>query len=143
MILFRLRSVYIAVIVAMILLNLPTAFADQLNMCALCGTEISAEKNVFVLKFKDGTTQTYGCPLCGLTMMGGLGVVSADTQDFLSKRMVKAETAYYLMDTEIGFCCEPHWLSFASKQQAEKFSLGFGGQVLTYEEALKYKHHQH
>jgi nitrous oxide reductase accessory protein NosL len=42
-----------------------------------------------------------------------------------------------LRGTEIGFCCEPYWLAFANKEEAEKFAKGFGGEVLDFEAALK------
>lgn len=128
------------------LLIAPTlSVAENVGSCGLCGTEITAGSNLFEIKYKNGTTQTYGCPACGLTMMHSPEVASAQTMDFLSRKMLDAKNAYYLKDTEVGYCCEPHWLSFETKENAEKFAKGFGGKVLSYQQAIKAKnlHHQH
>ncbi len=121
------------------------SLAEKAEICGLCGTEITAGSNLFELQFKDGSTQTYGCPACGLTMMKSPEVISAKTMDFLSRKMLDAKKAYYLKDTDVGYCCEPHWLSFDSKENAEKFAKGFGGEVLSYQQAIQAKsfHEEH
>ena len=105
--------------------------------CPLCEKRITRSSAVFTVVYEDGKKKTLGCPHCGLAEVKKGKVKRAMAMDFLRKKMIDAKSAWYLKGTEIGFCCEPYWLSFGSKEEAEKFSKGFGGKVLSYEEALK------
>jgi hypothetical protein len=116
------------------------ATAEQTGECGLCGGPITESNNPFVIVGADGTEQKYGCPGCGLEVLGKMDMDARDrakVQDFLRRTMIDANQAWYLRGTEIGFCCEPYWLAFANKEEAEKFAKGFGGEVLDFEAALK------
>jgi len=122
---------------------IPFAFGEEAEMCGVCGTPIQAGSIIFEITYDDGKKEKLGCPGCGISMMSGKGIKSAVTMDFLSREMIDAKKAYYLKDTEVGYCCKPNWLSFKSKSDAEKFSKGFGGEVISYEQAIKEKHGMH
>lgn len=116
-------------------LGLSTAQAADLE-CGLCLTEVTEASAKFEITFADGRRETYGCPHCGLIMMTNHEVKDATATDFLRRTTLDAKDAFYLKGTDIGFCCQPHWLSFASREDAEKFAKGFGGKVMDYDEAM-------
>ncbi len=114
-----------------------TATAARAEECAVCGKEIGPANATFKVEYADGKQETYGCPHCGFTAMQGREVKSATTTDFLRRTTIDARTAWYLRGSEVGYCCEPSWLSFATQEEAEKFARGFGGEVLDYDAASK------
>ena len=54
---------------------------------------------------------------------------------FIYGRIVNARNASYLVKSDITLCCQPNYLCFASTQDALKFQNGFGGQIMTFDEA--------
>lgn len=128
-----------------LMLSLLMAFATasvsfaggKVKACPKCGKEIRTENARFYVVYKDGKKETFGCPHCGLSEINKGGVKSAMATDFLRGKKLDAKSAFYLKGSEFGTCCTPYWLTFSSKDEAEKFSKGFGGKVLTYDEALK------
>ncbi len=122
--------------------------AEEARECGKCGGAITDTNNVFMITGQDAPEQEFGCPGCGLAVLAKMPpeqYANAKAQDFLRRTMIDAQTAWYLRGTEIGFCCEPYWLAFASKDEAEKFAKGFGGEVLDFESAIKLapKDHDH
>jgi hypothetical protein len=120
-----------------LLFAMPVSAADQ--ECGVCGLEITPSSNVFTLTHADGTTQTYGCPGCGLYALHAIdndNSVRAEAQDFLARTPIDARAAWYVRGSSVGFCCEVSWLAFATREDAERFSTGFGGEVLDFEVAL-------
>lgn len=113
--------------------------AGKGKTCPKCGKEIQTQSARFYVVYKDGKKESFGCPHCGLSEINNGNVKSAKATDFLRGKKINAEKAFYLKGSEFGTCCTPYWLSFSSKDEAEKFSKGFGGTVMTYEEALKDK----
>ncbi len=113
--------------------------AGKGNTCAKCGKEIQTQNARFYVVYKDGKKESFGCPHCGLSEVNKGNVKSAKATDFLRGKKIDAEKAFFLKGSDFGTCCAPYWLSFSSKDEAEKFSKGFGGTVMTYEEALKDK----
>lgn len=116
------------------------AMAETLGQCEMCGKPVTESSNWFIIQKHGGEEKTYGCAGCGLSALAGMSadaVAEAKAEDFLRRTLIDAEDAYYLRGSEIGFCCEPYWLAFASREEAEKFARGFGGEVLNFEEALE------
>lgn len=113
--------------------------AGKGKTCSKCGKEIQTENARFYAVYKDGRKESFGCPHCGLSEVNKGDVKSAKATDFLRGKKIAAKKAFYLKGSEFGTCCAPYWLSFSSKDEAEKFSKGFGGTVMTYDEALKDK----
>lgn len=127
---------FLSIICMLALSSISTAALAEGEMCSLCATNVDESSSLFVVNFKDGRSTEFGCPGCGLKVVSVSDVKSVKTMDFLTRKMIDAESAYYLKGTEIGFCCQPNWLSFDSKENAEKFSKGFGGEVLDYKQAV-------
>lgn len=118
-----------------------SAHAQTAGTCGMCDKPLVVGSVVFEVTYADGKKETFGCPGCGLSMMKDKKIKSASTMDFLSREFIDAKSAYYLKGSEVGSCCEPHWLSFKTKSDAEKFSKGFGGTVLSYEQAVQAVQH--
>lgn len=133
------RNIMWVILVALMWLPLST-MAETLGQCEVCGKAVTESSNWFIIAKQGGEEITYGCAGCGLSALAGMSqddVVAARAEDFLRRVLIDAEDAYYLRDSEVGFCCEPYWLAFASREEAEKFADGFGGEILDYEAALK------
>ncbi|GLO64528.1 DeoR family transcriptional regulator [Oceanobacillus kimchii] len=80
------------------------------------------------------------CSHCGMLRHDQLGekVSQALCHDFLTNITVSAKMAWFVMDTTLQMnCCEPQILSFSKKDLADKFTKGFGGKVLSFEEAMQ------
>jgi hypothetical protein len=103
--------------------------------CPTCGSEVGGAK--FSVTLNSGKETVYSCPRCALLDADVKGAKALKATDFLTRTAIDGREAFYLVGTSYGDCCPPFWLSFANREDAEKFSKGFGGRVLTYEEALK------
>ncbi len=102
--------------------------------CPVCGTPPGPVR--FVVEGADGARTVFACPRCAFQSLDMGTVRRATATDFLSRDTVDAKKAFYLRNTSYGACCPPFWLSFAHREDAEKFARGFGGKVLEYEEAV-------
>lgn len=124
---------------ALLLATAPGAMAEPPQdpggeRCPVCGTPPGGVR--FVVEGEDGTRTVYACPRCAFQSLDPGTVRRAVATDFLSRETVDARKAFYLRNTSYGACCPPFWLSFASREDAEKFARGFGGKVLDYEAAV-------
>jgi DNA-directed RNA polymerase subunit RPC12/RpoP len=131
------RFLALLVSILMIFVMASASFAGAKDVCPKCGKEIQTQNAKFYVVYEDGKKDSFGCPHCGLSEVNKGNVKSAKATDFMRGKKIDAEKAFYLKGSEFGTCCAPYWLSFSSKDEAEKFSKGFGGTVMTYEEALK------
>jgi predicted RNA-binding Zn-ribbon protein involved in translation (DUF1610 family) len=102
--------------------------------CPVCGTETGAAR--FTVTLKDGKEKIYACPRCAMLDVDVREARALSATDFLSRKTVDGRKAFYLAKTSYGECCPPFWLSFATREDAERFAKGFGGQVLGFDEAL-------
>ena len=66
--------------------------------------------------------------------MGGARELMAT--DFLTGVVMDARRAAFLINSSVKLCCSPAVLCFEHREDAGRFSLGFGGQVHTYSEIL-------
>lgn len=121
----------------------PNAARAVPGSCAMCSTPVN-DRTVMVIQTRSRGQLTTCCPHCGLMMAQMLDNVDLILgRDFLHGRMINALDAYFLIGADIGLCCAPSTLCFHTKQDAERFRLGFSGDVLTYDEAVKRLRHQH
>jgi hypothetical protein len=76
---------------------------------------------------------------CGLTLHLRLKekFKSAMATDLLSNRSVDAQKAFFIYKSTVITDMAPGFIAFATKTNAEKFQKGFGGQVVSYQEALE------
>ncbi|MCU0466278.1 MAG: DeoR family transcriptional regulator [Anaerolineae bacterium] len=102
--------------------------------CEMCG--VAAVRMPFTIRASQQVL-TACCAHCGLMMLHGLeDVASLLTTDFLYNRTVSAKSAAYVVGSSVQICCAPSVLSFTCREDAERFSHGFGGTVMDYEQAL-------
>lgn len=108
--------------------------------CAMCGKPVS-QRTVFIVKFENGEEKRACCAHCGLMLQSRTqSVWQTMTADYLYGHMISAVQAYYVIGSEVTICCVPSVLAFGSKQEAEKFQKGFGGQLLSMNDTLHYLH---
>lgn len=87
----------------------------------------------------DATTAVACCAACGLRQ----AIVQSGTTrilvgDQISGRMLRAEEAYFLINSLATPCCKPSLLSFASEYEVALFQAGFGGSIARLDEALEF-----
>jgi len=108
--------------------------------CALCHKP-EVTRTAFIIYNIGGEMVQACCPHCGLFLLSKLPTtVLALSTDFLYGKMVNAQYASYLIQSAVNYCCVPSLLSFANREDAEKFQKGFGGQVMNFEQT---RHHLH
>lgn len=106
-----------------------------LQVCHLCDAPIS-ERTQVIIQPVQGEPMYACCPHCGLLLLAdGVQPISILVKDFIYGRMVNARTAAYLVNSDITLCCQPNYLCFACADDALKFQAGFGGQMMTFDEA--------
>jgi hypothetical protein len=76
---------------------------------------------------------------CGLTLHLRLKekFKSATATDLLSNRSFDAQKGFYVYKSTVITDMAPGFISFLTRVNAEKFQKGFGGKVVTYQEALE------
>ncbi len=106
-----------------------------LQRCRLCDAPVS-ERTQVIIQPAHGEPLYACCPHCGLLLLAdSIQPISILAKDFIYGRMVNARNASYLVNSDITLCCQPNYLCFASTQDALKFQNGFGGQIMTFDEA--------
>ncbi|WP_204414867.1 DeoR family transcriptional regulator [Bacillus tianshenii] len=109
------------------------------NVCSYCYKPTKSRLSVQLIKVNQQVEQTC-CAHCGLLRYQDIkaDVSQIICQDFLKGTTISARMAYFLMHADINLnCCEPQVLIFDSKKQAEQFQLGFGGEIYSFEDAIK------
>ena len=103
--------------------------------CVQCGQESNARVS-FRIEDKDGLTATACCAHCGLMALAKRrNVSSAMTTDFIHGTLLNARQAWYVLGSQVSLCCSPSVLSFLQRETAERFSRGFGGDVIDFASA--------
>ena len=113
----------------------PPDSAQAEGKCFYCGAPVG-DRAPFVIQLQDGSQRRACCPHCGLMSLSHPKVLTALASDFLYGRMVNARQAWYLFGSSVDLCCTPSVLCFASEPDAQRFQAGFGGQVLTLDQAI-------
>lgn len=115
--------------------------------CQICHID-PPQRSQVKLQLKSGESLEACCPHCGLILINQVHpLASVLTRDFIYGRMVNAFQAAYVFGSKVELCCVPSLLAFSCFEDAENFVRGFGGQVLTFQEAteqlLAQHEHQH
>jgi hypothetical protein len=119
---------------------------DEPATCGMCGKEMTNAHVGFILTHPDGKEERFGCAGCGLSILKDMKAVKdakPRTLDFLRGDEIDARAAYYVRGSSFNACCEPSFLAFAKKDEAERFAKGFGGKVLDFESAFQAVHAAH
>lgn len=107
--------------------------------CIVCGMDVSEYPHTrYVIETTEGKKYVTCGVQCGLTLHLRFGDKwkSASATDLLSNRPFNVREGFYVYKSSVISDMAPGFIAFKSKVNAEKFAQGFGGQVVTYEEAL-------
>ncbi|MFC4076309.1 DeoR family transcriptional regulator [Salinithrix halophila] len=107
--------------------------------CILCSRQVDP-RLAYRIILPGNQVETACCSHCGLLRHSQLNETSlqAVCQDFFSNTTISAQTAWYVMGCELDIrCCQPQVLNFERWEVAGKFVKGFGGDVLSFTEALR------
>ena len=100
--------------------------------CIQCG-QAGNPRLTFLIEKKDGAKSVACCAHCGLMAITSRDDVSAAmTTDFFNGTLLNARQAWYVLGSEVSLCCSPSVLSFLQRDYAERFSRGFGGDVVDF-----------
>lgn len=117
----------------------PDVSAWGVERCIVCGMDVSEYPHThYVVETTDGKKYVTCGVQCGLTLHLRFGDKwkSASATDLLSNRPFNVKKGFYVYKSSVITDMAPGFIAFKSKVNAEKFAKGFGGQVVTYEEAL-------
>jgi nitrous oxide reductase accessory protein NosL len=128
-------------VLAWILLGIssPLCLAGS-EKCIVCGMDVSKYPHTrYSVETMDGKVYPTCGAQCGLTLHLRFGDQwkRALAADLLSNRSFAAADGFYVYKSTVITDMAPGFISFRSRTHAEKFAVGFGGQVTTYEEALE------
>ena len=107
--------------------------------CIVCGMDVSKYPHThYVIKTPDGKEYVTCGVQCGLTLHLRFKDKwkSATASDLLSNRPFDVKKGFYVYKSSVITDMAPGFIAFKRKANAEKFAKGFGGRVVTYEEAL-------
>jgi len=109
-------------------------------LCAMCNKPAS-ERTVFIVQIESGEQKRACCAHCGLMIHSqAKDAWQSLTTDYLHGHIISANQAIYIIGSELNICCVPSILSFGSEQDAKKFQRGFGGSLVSMEEAIRHLH---
>jgi hypothetical protein len=115
-------------------------WAGEVKRCIVCGMDVSKYPHTkYVVTTTEGKEfQTCGVQ-CGLTLHLRFKekFKSATASDLLSNRPFDAQKGFYVYKCTVITDMAPGFISFITRANAEKFQKGFGGKVVTYQEALE------
>ena len=116
------------------------SWSGEVKRCIICGMDISKYPHTrYVVTTTEGEEFMTCGVQCGLTLHLRLKerFKSAMALDLLSNRAFNAQLGFYVYKSTAITDMAPGFISFATRSNAENFAKGFGGQVVSYEEALK------
>jgi len=116
------------------------AVSDEPEDGLLCGMYLPQYSHVKYTIVDTSGKKYVTCGVqCGLLLTLNLKkrFKSATMTDLFSHRSVASENGWYVFKSSIITDMAPGLIGFADKSQAEKFIKGFGGELLTYQQALE------
>ncbi len=134
------RNLLLGLILNLVFLNGSQTWADPGQPCSICGMDVSRYVHVrYVVATTDGKTLTTCGVQCGLTLHLQVKekFKSATATDLLSNRPFDAQKGFYVYKSSVITEMAPGFIAFLTRVNAEKFQKGFGGKVVTYQEALE------
>jgi nitrous oxide reductase accessory protein NosL len=128
----------------MMALTLPglasSAHAEEAKQCILCGMHLPRYTHVKYTVIDTGGKEYVTCGVqCGLILQLNLKNTfkSATMTDLLSHKSIPSENGWYVYKSSVITDMSPGFIGFADKSRAEQFIQGFGGQLVTYQQALE------
>ena len=126
-------------VVTFLVLSVSSAWAGGVERCIICGMDVSKYPHTrYVVETTDGKKYTTCGVQCGLTLHLRFKDKwkTATAADLLSNRPFDVKKGFYVYKSSVITDMAPGFIAFKRRTDAEKFAKGFGGQVVTYEEAL-------
>jgi len=124
----------------LIVLMSPILWSGEIKRCQVCGMDVSKYSHTrYVVTTTRGEELITCGAQCGLTLHLRLKekFISATATDLLSNRSFDAQKGFYVYKSTVITDMAPGFISFLTRVNAEKFQKGFGGKVVTYQEALE------
>jgi nitrous oxide reductase accessory protein NosL len=135
------KSIYLFTLVMITILLLGSlSWGGEIKRCIICGMDVSKYPHTrYVVTTTEGKDFMTCGVQCGLTLHLQLKekFKSATATDLLSNRSFDAQKGFYVYKSTVITDMAPGFIAFATKMNAEKFQKGFGGKVVTYQEALE------
>jgi hypothetical protein len=124
----------------LIVLMSPILWSGGIKRCQVCGMDVSKYSHTRYVVTTTGGEELITCGVqCGLTLH--LRVKEkfklATATDLLNNRSFDAQKGFYVYKSTVITDMAPGFISFLTRVNAEKFQKGFGGKVVTYQEALE------
>jgi len=122
-----------------LLLSFPS-WAGEIKQCNVCGMDVLKYPHTRYVVTTTGGEEFFTCGVqCGLTLHLRFKekFKSATATDLLSNRSFDAQKGFYVYKSKVITDMAPGFISFLNRVNAEKFQRGFGGKVVTYQEALE------
>ena len=105
--------------------------------CVQCNGETNS-RTTFIIEQEDGKKLSACCSHCGMMALASNSEVkTAMTIDFVYGKMLNVSQAWYVLNSDVVLCCSPSILSFSNREDANRFTLGFGGEVMDFANAQK------
>lgn len=107
--------------------------------CIICSRKIN-ERIAYRLILADDKIEIACCAHCGLLrhQQREQHVMQAICYDFLRQTTISVQSAWFVMDTTVNMgCCQPQVLTFEWEEHAVNFVKGFGGKVLSFQQATE------
>jgi DeoR family transcriptional regulator, copper-sensing transcriptional repressor len=109
------------------------------NECVVCSRSIQ-DRLSYRLILTNNRVESACCTHCGMIRhkLQEEYVMEALSCDFFTHTTISARSAWFVMDANVDLsCCQPQAIPFKQREHAEGFVRGFGGQVLSFSEAMK------
>lgn len=129
-------TLYILCILSIVSLS----WGGEVKRCIVCGMDVSKYPHTkYVVTTTEGKEFITCGVQCGLTLHLRFKekFKSATASDLLSNRPFDAQKGFYVYKSTVITDMAPGFISFITRANAEKFQKGFGGKVVTYQEALE------
>lgn len=103
--------------------------------CVQCGRE-NNPRTTFLIEEADGGKVVACCAHCGLMALARrTNIKTAMTTDFFYDTLLNASQAWYVLNSSVSLCCRPSTLTFSSEDEARRFTQGYGGEAVDFNEA--------
>jgi nitrous oxide reductase accessory protein NosL len=124
----------------LIVMMSPIPWSGEVKRCIVCGMDVSKYPHTkYVVTTTEGKEFVTCGVQCGLTLHLRLKekFKTAMATDLLSNRSMDTQKGFYVYKSTVITDMAPGFISFVTRANAEKFQKGFGGKVVTYQEALE------
>ena len=116
--------------------------AHKRESCRVCGMWIDEyKKSAAELVYKDGHKEYscgVACMLRIITDEGGMSAFSSvKVHDWVSGKLVDAESATYVLGSDVIPDMVPNYIAFAKREEAEAFAAKEGGDVIDFDVAYR------